>query len=443
MYPVAIPLMPEENGKSMTSNMTPADSFIEPLIQAALRAVEPYKAISRHVQREGDTLVVDNARYDLHGKDVRLIAVGKAAVPMARSVCQLLGNQLSRGVVVTKYGHTPPEHRLPLSVIELIEAGHPVPDKKSMRAGNQVCDRLTGCTENTLVIVCVSGGASALIIAPHAGISLNTMRAINDALLSSGADIREMNAVRSRLDRLKGGGLVRMASPAQVIGLILSDVIGDPLDVIASGITNDSRAHNILVGNNTQACEAVANTASEMGCEPRIITTSLRGEAREQGQRIAQELFSSPRSSADGSEVGVRQVLIYGGETTVTIRGTGKGGRNQELALSAAIELERMGAAEDPREMYIVAIGTDGTDGPTDAAGAIARSNTVRRARQLGMDAQAYLNRNDSYPFFQEIGDLLRTNPTGTNVADIVIAIVGQKVAVRPARHLDQLGTRG
>jgi len=416
--------MLEENEKSMTSNMTPADSFIKSLIHAALGAVDPYEAIRRHVQRQGDTLFVDDARYDLHGKDVRLIAVGKAAVPMAIALCELLDNQLLRGVVVTKYHHTPSEHQLPIPVTE---AAHPMPDENSMQAGDQICDELTGCTENTLVIACVSGGASALMIAPHAGISINIMRVINDALLSSGADIRQMNAVRSRLDRLKGGGLVRMASPAQVIGLILSDVIGDPLDVIASGITYDARANNFLVGNNTQACEAVANIARTMGCEPHIITTELCGEARHQGQRIAQELFSF----ANSNEFGVTQVLIYGGETTVTIRGTGRGGRNQELALAAAIKLDLMVGADDPREMYIVAIGTDGTDGPTDAAGAIARSDTVRRARQLLMDAQAYLNRNDSYPFFQKLGDLIRTNPTGTNVADIVIAIVGPNVARR------------
>jgi hydroxypyruvate reductase len=228
--------------------------------------------------------------------------------------------------------------------------------------------------------------------------------------------------VRSRLDRLKGGGLARLAAPARVIGLILSDVVGDPLEVIASGLTNDPRAQNVLVGNNTQACEAAADAARGLGYHARIVTTQLRGEARERGAEIAREIVSSPPGAPPGNGV----CLVYGGETTVTLRGDGMGGRNQELALAAAIAL----AALDPQAQtgaLVASVGTDGTDGPTDAAGAVAFPDTLDRARARGLDAGDFLARNDSYRFFAALGDLAMTGPTGTNVADVV-------VAMRPAR---------
>ncbi len=344
-------------------------------------------------------------------------------------------------------GMAPSPQRDPLSPQgrgSLIEAGHPIPDENSLRGGEAVCAALAKCTERTLVIACVSGGASAVLVAPHEGISLGTMRAINDALLRSGADIREMNAVRSRLDRLKAGGLVRMAQPATVVGLILSDVVGDPLDVIASGLTHEPRAHNVLVGNNTQSCNAVADAARDLGLVPHVMTTELRGEARERGAEIARELvgFYSPNPDVEDKVSATSSVsrlsspsappplcLIYGGETTVTIRGEGKGGRNQELALAAALALsplpsgERLGEGANNRIFAIAALGTDGTDGPTDAAGAIAFADTAQRARDLGLDAEDFLARNDSYHFFEALGDLILTGPTGTNVADVVISL--------------------
>jgi hydroxypyruvate reductase len=423
--------------------MTDLSRVLDKLIAAALKAADPAEAIRRHVRRDGGVLYADARRYDLtHFDDIRLIAAGKASVPMANEVVKLLGDRLSRAVVVTKHGHTSKEGHLALSTrhSSLIEAGHPIPDENSLRGGEAVCEALQGCTERTLVITCVSGGASALLVAPHAGISLNTMRAINDALLRSGADIHQMNAVRSRLDRLKAGGLVRLAQPGQVIGLILSDVIGDPLDVIASGLTNDPRAHNVLVGNNTQACNAVADAARDLGFAPHVITTELRGEARLRGEEIAREVMGAEAPGGWGEDHAPRPsappplCLIYGGETTVTIHGEGKGGRNQELALAAALAMARHPLTHGPRwatsplpqgerGMAVAALGTDGTDGPTDAAGAIAYTDTVRRAQALGLDAQAYLDRNDSYHFFEQLGDLITTGPTGTNVADIVIAV--------------------
>ncbi|BCX04257.1 MAG: hydroxypyruvate reductase [Candidatus Roseilinea sp.] len=400
---------------------------LEAIIRAALRAADPAEAIRRHVRREGESLFVDDAAYDLRAfDDLRLIAAGKASAPMAGEVGQLLGNRLSRAVVVTKHGHLSPDlnSKLKTQNSAIIEAGHPIPDEDSLRAGEAVCTALRDCTARTLVIVCVSGGASALLVAPHAGISLSTLRAINDALLRSGADIHEMNAVRARLDRLKGGGLVRLAQPATVIGLILSDVIGDPLDVIASGLTNDPRAHNVLVGNNAQACQAAAHEAERLGFAACVVTTTLRGEAREAGAQIARALLDAdPPAQARGV------CWIYGGETTVTLRpapgGEGKGGRNQELALAAAIELDahQTPGGSETLGVSIAALGTDGTDGPTDAAGAIAFTDTLRRARARGLEAGDYLERHDSYHFFAPLGDLIMTGPTGTNVADVIITL--------------------
>lgn len=376
------------------------------LITAILGSVNPYRAVQRHVvwQAEQRRLVVDGRAFDLANKQVCLVAVGKAAVPMAQAMHDLLGEAIAHSVVATKYGHADAAlvGRYPWT---LIEAAHPVPDDNSLRAGEAIVEVLQRCKEDSIVIVCVSGGASALVVAPQTGISLKTMQAINDALLRSGADIREMNAVRSRLDRLKGGGLVRMVNPAQVIGLILSDVIGDPLEVIASGITNNVGAYNVLVGNNTQACEAAQAELTRQGYNARIITTQMRGEARERGVEIAQAIGQEPQGSA----------LIYGGETTVTIRGTGKGGRSQEMALAALNTLDG--------DSTLMAFGTDGTDGPTDAAGAIANADGLARAHELNLDTQAYLDNNDSYAFFDRIGGLIKTGPTGTNVADVVIAV--------------------
>lgn len=387
-------------------------SDLEAILRAALSAADPGRAVRQHVRREGDTLILsDGARYDLAAcPAVVLIAAGKAAWSMAQAVIPLVADRLRRMVVVTKYGHLPADAaaRAP-DFAALIESGHPTPDENSVRGGTAVRAALTDLAPDSLVIVCVSGGASALLLAPHPGISLNTARAINDALLRSGADITEMNAVRGRLDRLKAGGLARLAAPAAVVGLVVSDVIGDSLSVIASGLTHDPAARNVLVANNAQACAAAAAAAAAQGYTARVVTTALSGEARDVAGRIVAALRAVPAGTA----------LIYGGETTVTLRGTGKGGRNQELALAAAIAL-----AEGPSAgMTIASFGTDGTDGPTDAAGAWADAGTLTRAAALGLDARAALTRNDSYPFFAALGDLILTGPTGTNVADVVVAL--------------------
>ncbi|AFY91756.1 glycerate kinase type-2 family protein [Chamaesiphon minutus] len=428
------------------------EAFIDRLIAAALAAVNPYNAIQNHLRLDGDDLVISDRVINLKNKDIRCVAVGKASVPMARSLHELLGSRIPQGLVITKYDHLK-DVKFPANW-ETIESAHPVPDDRSLTAGDRVWELLADCTEQTLVLACISGGASALIVAPRPcnalkellnspptaeisqetqqliraalssqsidlnilnpteNISLPALQAIGMALLGSGLSIEKINAVRSQIDRLKGGCLVERVGTGKVISLILSDVIGDPIGSIASGLTNHPRAHNVLVGNNLQACQAVEQAARspEMGYYPQIVTTKWEGEAKERGVEIAQRIIAEPSKT----------VLIYGGETTVNLPAncTGKGGRNTELGLAAAIELAKYNAPA-----WIITLATDGTDGPTDAAGAIVNETTIDRALALELDAKIALDRHDSYPFFQQLGDLLKTEPTGTNVADITIAI--------------------
>jgi glycerate 2-kinase len=423
---------------------------IHRLITAALAAVNPDNAIQNHLRLDGDNLVIGDRVINLIDRDIRCVAVGKASVPMARSIQTLLGSLISQGLVITKYEHLG-DAKFPDNW-EALESAHPVPDDRSLAAGDRVWKLLADCTERTLVIACISGGASALVVAPRPwhdlvellnnpptadisqetqqlvrtalasqsidlniinldeNISLSALQAIGTALLGSGLSIEKINAVRSQIDRLKGGGLVERVGSGKVIGLILSDVIGDPIASIASGLTNHPHAQNVLVGNNHQACEAVAITAREMGYNPQIVTTELDGEARVRGVEIARKIITKTEKT----------VLIYGGETTVNLPHNcpGKGGRNTELGLAAASEL-----AKHHVPAWVITLATDGTDGPTDAAGVAVNETTIDRALALGLDAKLALDRHDSYPFFQQLGDLQIIGATGTNVADITIAI--------------------
>jgi glycerate 2-kinase len=426
------------------------NDLINQLITAALAAVNPFNAIQNHLRLDSDNLIIGDRVINLTNKDIRCIAVGKASVPMARSIDTLLGSRISQGLVVTKYNHLG-DVKFPDNW-EVIESAHPVPDDRSLHAGDRMWELLADCTEQTLVLACISGGASALVVAPRnwsaltelltnpatteitqetqqliraallnqsidltavspaQNISLPALQAIGTALLGSGLSIEKINAVRSRIDRLKGGGLVKRVGAGNVIGLILSDVIGDPIDSIASGLTNHPDASNILVGNNHQACEAVAKAAYELDYNPQIITTELDGEARIRGAEIAREIINKP----------AKTILIYGGETIVNLpkNCTGKGGRNQELGLAAALEL-----AKHSVPAWVITLATDGTDGPTDAAGVTVNETTIDRALALGLDAELALDLHDAYPFFQQLGDLHLIGATGTNVADISIAI--------------------
>ncbi|WP_373545581.1 glycerate kinase [Chamaesiphon sp.] len=426
------------------------NDLIDRLIKSALAAVNPFDSIQNHLRLDGEDLVIGDRVINLTNKDIRCVAIGKASVPMARSISALFGSRISQGLVIAKYAHLG-DAIFPTNW-ECIESAHPVPDECSLDAGDRVWEFLADCTDRTLVLACISGGASALAIAPHnwstlielltnaptveisqetqqlitttlskrsidikavdprSNISLAALQSIGMALLAGGLSIEKINTVRSRIDRLKGGGLVDRVGAGKVIGLILSDVIGDPIASIAAGLTNHPDADNLLVGNNRQACEAVARTARSMGYNSQIITTELDGEARVRGVEIVREIITHPPNT----------VLIYGGETTVNLPENclGKGGRNTELGLAAAIEL-----AVHNVPAWVVTLATDGTDGPTNAAGATVNETTIDRALRLGWDARSALDRHDSYPFFQQLGDLHLIEPTGTNVADITIAI--------------------
>ena len=431
------------------------------LQQAALDAVDPAVGIERHVHREGDDLVLAGRRYKLDDyQHVFVIGGGKAAAPMMAATAEILDDRLDQGVLVTKYGHAEgagsssafdPSTR----DVQIIEAGHPVPDDNSIRGAQAVADLASRATAQDLVICLISGGGSALLTLPVPSLTLRDLQELTDALLRSGATIDELNAVRKHISRIKGGNLAQLAAPADVITLILSDVVGDPLDVIASGPTvpdtttiadarevlerfdigtddedfsflqetpkpDDAvfeRVHHVLIGSNRQAAKAAVTKARQLGFDALLLSTYVEGEAREVA-RVAAGLAKGMRTYGD--PVSPPACLVWGGETTVTVRGQGKGGRNQELALAAALALEGWS------HVLVMALATDGTDGPTDAAGAVAMGDTIGRARNLGLDPRAALESNDSYHFFEPLGDLILTGPTGTNVNDLLFVLVDE-----------------
>lgn len=447
-----------EHTRLLTSSLraSPRGAAVARIMAAALGAVEPAAAVRRHLRREGDTLYAGERAIELRATGrVVVVGAGKAGAPMARAVAELLGDRLSAGLVVVKDGHLEPYGAPGLRIVE---AGHPVPDERGLAAAGQIAALLAGLTPDDLVLALISGGGSALLTLPAPGVTLSDMQALTGALLACGASIGEINTLRKHLEGLKGGGLARLAHPAALVTLILSDVVGNPLDIIGSGPTvadpgtfgealgvlerygllggappaivahlrrgragelpetpkqGDpifARASHILVGDNRQAAQAALEEARAAGLSPLLLTTSLEGEAREAGPFLAALL----REAAGGDGAARRPAcLIAGGETTVTLRGSGRGGRNQELALAAARGLAGLA------DVALVALATDGGDGPTDAAGAVVTGETLARAAALGLDVGEHLARNDAYPFFDALGDLLRPGPTGTNVNDL------------------------
>ncbi len=430
------------------------------IFDAAVRAVDPVEAIRRHVARDGAGMTIGRERVDLAGvRQIVAVGLGKAAAPMAAAVEEILGDRIVRGVVVTKYGHAQPTR-----TIRIHEAGHPVPDDAGIAGAQAILDHVMGLGPDDLVLVLISGGGSALTPAPVDGITLAEKQALTKALLACGADIREMNTLRKHISRIKGGQLARAAAPARVFTLILSDIVGDPLDAIASGptvpdprtyadalaildkygirheIPASIRAHleagaagkvretpkpddplfervmSVMVASNIQALEAAQAEAQRLGFQTMILSSFIEGETREIA-RMHAALALEVRAS--GHPLRPPACLITGGETTVTLKGTGKGGRNQEFALAAALDI-----AGSP-DVVILSAGTDGTDGPTDAAGALADGDTVARARAVGLSPQAALAGNDAYPFFERLGDLIITGPTRTNVMDVRLVLVG------------------
>jgi len=430
------------------------------IFQAGLQAVDPVEAIARHVALEDHILHIGDKDFNLKDYDkVLVVGAGKAVASMAKAVEDRLGNRISAGVIVVK-----DEHGLPLKKIKVCEAGHPVPDQRGVDGTEQILALVEKAGERDLIICLISGGGSALLIAPAQDIALEDKQEATRLLLSCGATIHEFNTVRKHLSQVKGGRLAQMAYPARVASLILSDVVGDDLDVIASGPTvpdlsnfqdaqrilkgygiwdqlapsvrrhiekgvagriedtpkSDNpafrRCSQVLVATNLQALQAAAKAAESFGYRPIILSSKVEGEAREVARfyaAIAKEILSS------SNPVEPPVCLLCGGETTVTLLGNGRGGRNQEFALAAALAIDGWD------NIVLLSGGTDGTDGPTDAAGAIADGNTVARARNKGMDPREYLQRNDSYSLFQKLDDHLMTGPTLTNVMDIYMLLVG------------------
>jgi hydroxypyruvate reductase len=431
------------------------------ILKAALSAANAANAVQRHLSISGGRVRADHVSIPLKEFDrVFLIGAGKAAVQMAAAARQVLGSLLTEGIVATKYGHA----TRALPPITVIEAAHPIPDKQGLIASRQVRELLRELNARDLLVVLISGGASALLSAPVEPATLADKQQTTDLLLRAGANIAELNTVRKHLSALKGGKLAELAYPATTISLILSDVISDRLDVIGSGPTvpdpstfSDALAviekfklaryipktvrtrlqegagghlpetpkpgdpvfqnvHNVVVGSNRLSLEAAAQKGKSLGYHTLILSSTMQGEARDVARVHAQILREIHLS---GHPVRPPACILSGGETTVTVRGPGKGGRNQEFALAAAIEIAGL------NNSLVLSAGTDGTDGPTDAAGAIATGNTVKRAAALGLDARKHLCTNDAYPFFDALDDLIRTGPTGTNVMDIHLLLAG------------------
>lgn len=431
----------------------------ETIFRSAVESVLPENLMERQVSLEEKLLRIGELTWNVDALNhIYVIGAGKASANMAGPLERLLGDRITDGVIIVKY-----EHGQSLQNIRVYEAGHPVVDSAGIEATQQMLDLLGETTENDLVICLISGGGSALLERYAEGIDIKDGQRLTELLLQSGAAIGEVNTVRKHISRVKGGQLARHIAPAEGLTLLLSDVIGDPLDVIASGPTVPDtstykqamdilkkynivqaappfvRQHiekgvsgeipetpkaadkcfrkmkNVLIGTNRTAIQAAMEKARELQLHPFVLSTETQGEARE----VAKQFVSLLKDAADLDYLVQKPAcFITGGETTVTIQGTGKGGRNQEFALAAAMDIQGM------ENIVVLSGGTDGTDGPTDAAGGMVDGRTVQRALELKLEPQAFLENNDSYPLLQQTGDLLMTGPTRTNVMDIMLGIV-------------------
>jgi glycerate-2-kinase len=428
-------------------------------LEAALNAADPRQIIKAKVTVTDTTVKVDNYSFDLRKfKNIYVIGGGKASGSMAEALEQVLDGSITKGLVNVPHGT-----KNKTKIIKLHGASHPVPDVAGVEGTRKMLEIAEEAEEDDLIICLISGGGSSLMPLPRGGISLADKKMITDALLKSGATINEINTVRKHISDFKGGWLAKKAYPATILNLILSDVMGDPLDFIASGPTvpdsttfsdaiqvlkkNDlwteapspikkvlsdgdkglipetpkagdeafRKAHNVVIGNNLFASQAVCSCLKNEGLNTLLLTSTLEGEARHVGTVLAS---ISREPSVSGNPVHKPAGFVAGGETTVTVRGKGKGGRNQEIALASALKLEGLGG------VVVASLSTDGIDGPTDAAGAIADGKTLDRAKKMGLDGRKYLTDNDSYHFFSRLGDLVFTGPTGTNVNDVSVIIV-------------------
>ena len=437
---------------------SPIRPLLRKLIVRGLDAVDARTAVGRAISRNGEELIIGRRRYDLRRYErIVVVGAGKATASMAWAVEQRLGSRLQSGFVVVKYGHVVPTRR-----IVVAEAGHPVPDRSGQRAAARLCAMAAKLGRRDFLIVLLSGGASSLLPAPVAGVTLTDKQRTTQELLRCGASIREINTVRKHLSRIKGGRLAELTE-ATVVTVILSDVLGDDLSAIASGPTvpdpttyQDAvaiakryriwraipqrvrqhldrgcqglasetpkpgsslfrRVHHHIVGNNEAAVTAVIRAAREAGLRTLVHTPSLTGEARDEGQRFGALARNIVRA---GQPLQRPCCVVAGGETTVTVTGNGIGGRAQEFAAAAAPEIAGLA------KVWVVAIGTDGTDGPTDAAGAVIDGGTVARAKRLSVDLKGALKRHNTYPALKKLHQLIITGPTGTNVNDLYLLLV-------------------
>jgi hydroxypyruvate reductase len=436
----------------------------EGIFRASLMPVDPYGAVKNFVRVEGRTLILGNddreaikLNLEKFGR-ISLVGGGKATAPMARAVEELLKDRIQKGIITVKYGFTEP-----LTRTRIIEAGHPVPDEAGVEGTRMILKRLKDAGEKDLIFSLISGGGSALLCQPAADISLDQKQALTRALLECGASIDEINTVRKHISASKGGQMARAAAPATVVNLMLSDVVGDKMDVIASGpfVPDTStfgqalhildtyeleeaspaiyrhleagaqgdidetpkkddpifdRVYNFIVGSNIMALEAAGQKARALGYTPLILSSLIEGETRDVAlfhTAILREIVRTHQPVTPPA------CVISGGETTVTIKGKGLGGRNQEFSLAAALDIADM----EPR-VAVLCAGTDGNDGPTDAAGAVVDPRTVSKGKELGMDARVFLENNDAYHFFEKTGELLITGPTNTNVMDVRLLLV-------------------
>jgi glycerate 2-kinase len=428
--------------------------LVQRILAAALQAVDPDTAVRRHMRLQGDVLTIGAINYSLDEfEHIYLVAIGKAGAPMARAAADLLGKRIAQSIVLVK-----DSYQADLPGMQVFTAGHPVPDQRGELTAGRIVELLAKAGERDLVLFLISGGGSALLTSPAQGISLDDLQRLTTLLLRCGASINEINTLRKHLEQAKAGNLARLAYPARTATLVLSDVIGNPLDVIASGPTypdpttyqeavNILKRYNLLdktppavlrrlergvrgetpetpkpgdpvfaaaqyqvVGDNYQAAQAAIEAARREGLNPLLLTTSLQGEASQAGRFLA---AIARQVALTGQPVASPACLVAGGETTVTLQGDGLGGRNQEVALGAVYDLAGLENA------LLVTLATDGGDGPTDAAGAVVSGETFQQAQASGLDPLDFLRRNDAYHFFAQLGGLLKTGPTLTNVNDL------------------------
>jgi glycerate 2-kinase len=425
------------------------EEHLKEILAAGLEAADPKEAVLRSLRLEEGAILAGSRR--LEAERIFVVAAGKAAGAMAEAAEELLGERVAGGLVVTKYGHEADVSRL-----ETIFASHPEPDERGVEAARRVEELAASLGEGDLLLALISGGASALLADPLPDVGLEDMQQLTGALLRSGADIAEINAVRKHVSVLKGGGLVKLAAPASTLALLLSDVVGDDPSAIASGLTAPDpttleQAHrvlerygiqppqsvvrhlqragetpkpddplfeaviNIVCGSGRHATEAAARKAQALGYESLILSTRVTGEAREIAAlhaAIVREVLES------GNPAPAPCALLSGGEATVTVRGEGTGGPNQEFALALAVELDGV------EGWAAFAADTDGGDGPTDAAGGLVTGATAKKVRESGVDPEEALETNDAYAALRAGGALLVTGPTGTNVNDLRVALV-------------------